>query len=251
MYALPFGHGQRYSFSGLADTVAGGWQLGGIVNTRSGLPIDVLITRPDLAYVGNANTPYAGQVFSTPFCLVGPVVATTCPAGSVVATTAVVNVPGGGNSRNIRRPNIVPGVNPFLKSGLQWLNPAAFSTPAPGTFGNSRRNNYSGPNLMQLDLTLQKTFHLFERANAEFKADAYNILNHANFANPGNVRLAQAIPASPTSATNLQPGMTFSGGSTGSNGNAGSLFGTNSSTVGNQVGLGTNRQLQLSLRLTF
>lgn len=234
LYALPFGHGKHYNLSGVTDALAGGWQLGGVVNTRSGLPIDVLITRPDLAYVGNAGTPIARQVFSSPVV-----------TGGVVQTTAVVNVPGGGNSRNVRRPNVVPGVNPFLKNGLQWLNPAAFSTPAPGTFGNSRRNNYSGPNLTQLDLTLQKSFHVYERASAEFKADAYNILNHANFANPGNLRLAQAIPTNAASATNLQPGTPFSSG------NAGSLFGTESSTVGNQVGLGTNRQLQLSLRLTF
>ena len=218
----------------MTDALAGGWQLGGVVNTRSGLPIDVLITRPDLAYVGNAGTPVAGQVFSAPVV-----------TGGVVQTTAVVNVPGGGNSRNVRRPNVVPGVNPFLKNGLQWLNPAAFSTPAPGTFGNSRRNNYSGPNLTQLDLTLQKSFHIYERASAEFKADAYNILNHANFANPGNVRLAQAIPTNAASTANLQPGTAFSAT------NAGSLFGTESSTVGNQVGLGTNRQLQLSLRVNF
>lgn len=234
LYALPLGHGKQYSLHGLADAVAGGWQLGGVLNARSGLPIDVLITRPDLAYVGNAGTPVAGQVFSSPVV-----------TGGVVQTTAVVNVPGGGNSRNVRRPNVVPGVNPFLKNGLQWLNPAAFSTPAPGTFGNSRRNNYSGPNLAQLDLTLQKNFTITEHVHTEFKADAYNIFNHANFANPGNVRLAQAIPASATAATNLQPGAAFSSAT------AGSLFGTNSSTVGNQVGLGTNRQLQLSLRVTF
>ena len=233
LYALPFGRGLHHSLSGVTNAVAGGWEIGGIVNARSGVPIDVLITRPDLAYVGNAGTPIAGQVFSNPVV-----------TGGVVQTTAVQNVPGGGNSRNVRRPNVVPGVNPYLKQGLQWLNPAAFSTPAPGTFGNSRRNNYSGPNLTQLDLTLQKTFTLTERVHTEFKADAYNILNHANFANPGNVRLAQAIPTSITSS-NLQPGTAFS--ST----NAGSLFGSESSTVGNQVGLGTNRQLQLSLRVSF
>ena len=57
--------------------------------------------------------------------------------------------------------------------------------PAPGTFGNARRNDTTGPGLSQLDLTLQKNFTVYEGVKAEFKADAYNILNHPNFANPG------------------------------------------------------------------
>jgi len=252
LYALPFGHGKHYSLSGVTDAVFGGIQIGGIVNARSGLPIDVLITRPDLAYVGNAGTPYAGQVYSGPICTTGAGgAAATCSATTVAATTAVVNVPGGGNSRNIRRPNIVPGVSPFLNpiyqpGGYQFLNPAAFSVPAPGTFGNSRRNNYSGPGLGQLDLTLQKTFAIAERLHAEFKADAYNILNHPNFANPGTVRLSQGVPAGAATANTIQPGTPFPNLAI-----AGSSFGTVSSTVGNQVGLGTNRQLQLSLRVAF
>lgn len=235
LYDLPFGHGKRFSLSGPMDRVFGGFQIGGVMNYHTGLPIDVLITRPDLAYVGNAGTPYAGQVFSSPVVVSG-----------AVQTTAVVNVPGGGNSRNVRRPNVVPGVNPYLKQGMQWLNPAAFSIPAPGTFGNSRRNNYTGPNLTQLDLTLSKNFLITEGVHGEFKADAYNLLNHPNFANPGTVRLAQGIGSSPASANAIQPGTAYPGLNV-----AGSSFGLLSSTVGNQVGIGTNRQLQLSMRVVF
>jgi len=150
-------------------------------------------------------------------------------------------VPGGGNSRNIRRPNVVPGVNPFIKSGFQFLNPAAFSTPAPGTFGNYRRNDLSGPNLAQLDMTLGKQFHATERTYFEFRADIYNILNHPNYANPGTIRLNQTL----TSGAANQPGAPFTQGT------AGSAFGVLSSTVGNQVGIGANRQIQLSLRANF
>lgn len=92
LYDLPFGHGRQYSLSGIADRLAGGWQAGGIVNFRSGVPIDVLITRPDVAYVGNAGTAIAGQTFSSPVVTAG-----------VVQTTAVANVPGGGNASLIRR----------------------------------------------------------------------------------------------------------------------------------------------------
>jgi hypothetical protein len=231
LYELPFGHARTYSLSGPLDLIAGGWQIGGVTNFRSGVPIDVLITRPDIAYVGNTGTSIAGQTFANPIVTNG-----------VVQTTAVANVPGGGNSRNIRRPNVVPGVNPYIKNGFQYLNPAAFSTPAPGTFGNARRNDYSGPNLAQLDMTLGKQFHATERTFFEFRADIYNILNHPNYGNPGNVRLNQTLATGVGNGS--QPGTPFTLS------NAGSA-GVITSTVGNQVGIGANRQIQLSLRANF
>ncbi len=250
LYGLPFGRGKAFNLSGPMDIVAGGWQLGGIVNFRSGVPIDVLIQRNDIAYVGQVG-PYAGQTFANPV-----IDAARCPAftvnGAVYAgglcTLAVQNVPFGGNSRNIRRPNIIPGVNPYLKQGLQYLNPAAFTTPAAGTYGNSRRNNLSGPNLAQLDLTLQKEFGLTEQFRLKFQSDVYNVLNHPNFANPGTVRLPFSLPtnaAGLSSAATVQPGQAFTSA------NAANGFGQTTSTVNNQVGIGDNRQIQLSLRLQF
>ncbi len=224
LYELPFGHGRSYSLNGIADSIAGGWQIGGTMNLRTGLPMDVLITRPDIAYAGNAGTSIAGQVFASPVV-----------TGGVAQTTAVVNVPGGGNSRNVRRPNIVPGVSPYLKTGTQWLNPAAFTAPAAGTFGNARRNNYTGPSLAQFDTTLSKTLSAGEKLSFEFHADVYNVLNHPNYANPGNARLAQVFTAGTPFTTS----------------NMGSGWGALNATVGNQVGIGSNRQIQLSLRANF
>jgi len=231
LYDLPFGRGRAFALKGPLDAVAGGWQMGGVVNFRGGVPIDVLITRPDVAYVGNAGTAVAGQTFSSPVV-----------TGGVVQTTAVANVPGGGNTRNIRRPNVVPGVSPYLKAGKQFLNPAAFTTPAAGTFGNSRRNDYTGPTLGQLDLTLSKGLRVSEGFHFDFHADVYNVLNHANYANPGTVRLTQTLA---TAAGNgSQPGTAFTSGNAGA-------FGALTGTVGNQVGIGANRQIQLSLRGIF
>lgn len=251
LYALPFGKGKQFNLSGPVDLVAGGWQLGGILNFRSGVPIDVLITRADVAYLG-VTGPYAGQTFANPVinqaqCGGFTYNGSTYTGG--LCTVAVQNVPGGGNTRNVRRPNRVAGVNPYLKNGLQFLNPAAFSTPAAGTFGNSRRNDLSGPNLAQLDLTLSKEFALTEAFKLKFQSDVYNVLNHPNFANPGTVRLPQILPTSAatlTSAATAQPGQAFTLAQGASNG-----FGQLSSTVNNQVGIGDNRQIQLSLRLLF
>ncbi len=56
--------------------------------------------------------------------------------------------PGGGASRATRRPDLIPGVDPFIKDGGRvFLNPAAFATPQPGTFGNLERNSIHGPEL--------------------------------------------------------------------------------------------------------
>jgi hypothetical protein len=221
LYDLPFARRNRF---------VGGWQLGGVVNARTGVPIDVLIVRPDIAYRDTRN----GSIYANPVVV-----------GGQVMTVPVVNTLGGGSSRNVRRPDVVAGVDPYLhgSSRLQWINPAAFSVPQAGAFGNSGRNNLSGPSLAQLDLTLSKKFVLKEALNVEFRGEIYNLFNHANFANPGNIRLAQGVPAGPGSG--LQPGQAFTSATAGGN------FGTLNSTVSNQIGLGTNRQIQLSLRLNF
>jgi hypothetical protein len=162
----------------------------------------------------------------------------------VVMTTAIINTPGGGSSRNVRRPDVVPGVDPFLKSsdGLQFLNPAAFSTPQPGTYGNYVRNTLHGPGIGQFDLTLGKRFTIVEGQHVEFHAELYNLFNRANFANPPGV-LANALG---TASNQLQPGQAFSATTQGN-----STFGIINSTVGRGIGLGTNRQIQFNLRYTF
>jgi hypothetical protein len=218
------GHASR-----AADMALGGWQLGGVVNARTGVPIDVLITRPDVVYRDTRD----GSIYANPVVV-----------GGQVFTVPVVNTLGGGNSRNVRRPDVVAGVDPYSHNGLSWLNPAAFSVPLAGAFGNSSRNSLSGPGLSQLDLTLGKKFPVTEKANIEFRAEIYNILNHANFANPGNLRLQQEIPSGP-GAAGLQPGQAFTTSTAGAN------FGVLNSTVSNQIGIGTNRQIQLALRLNF
>jgi hypothetical protein len=85
---------------------------------------------------------------------------------------------------------------------------------------------------------------VWEGKNVEFRSELYNIFNHANFSNPGNLRLSAALPTGP-GASGLQAGTPFSAATAGSN------FGVLTSTVSNQIGIGTNRQLQLSLRLNF
>jgi Carboxypeptidase regulatory-like domain len=57
---------------------------------------------------------------------------------------------------------------------------------APTTFATTPRNTYRGPGYFNTDLTIHKTFPISERAGFTLQATAYNVLNHVNFANPGN-----------------------------------------------------------------
>jgi Carboxypeptidase regulatory-like domain len=233
LYELPFGKGKKFDFGRTGNFLLGGWQVGGIINARSGVPIEVLIVRPDVVIqCTNASAGCtAGEVRALP----GTINATTpLPAGF----TAVVNTPGGGNSRNIRRPNLVAGVSPFLGNDRNFLNPAAFTAPAPGTFGNLKRNQLSGPIFRQVDVTLAKKFRISETMNFEFRTEVFNILNKTNFANPG------ATLNNSLSAT-FQPGTPYTQAA------AGATFGLLTSTVGRTVGLGSNRQIQFGFRFNF
>jgi hypothetical protein len=238
LYELPFGKGRRFDLGGVADAVLGGWQVGGVYNARSGSPINVTIVRADLVAV--CQNP-AGCTLGTSNVAQGFVI--SLPSGTLPAGfAATINTPGGNASRSTRRPNLVPGVNPYLDlgNGLRYLNPAAFSTPAPGTYGDLPRNFLKGPAFHQFDLTLQKRFKLTERANVEFRTEFYNLFNRANFANP-----AVTLPSTLGSgATSTQPGVPYSEANVGQ-------FGVINATVGRTVGLGTNRQIQFAARLNF
>jgi len=98
-------------------------------------------------------------------------------------TTGVDNaLTGQGN----QVPNLVPGVSPYApgKSVDQWLNPAAFVAPAPGTYGNFGRYNLKGPGVFQLDMALSRTFAVREGKTLQLRAEAFNFLNHPSFSTP-------------------------------------------------------------------
>ncbi len=87
------------------------------------------------------------------------------------------------------RPNVVG--NPSLSSSRprnsrlgEWFNTSAFQSPALYTFGNASRTFGEGPGLISLDASLLKNFKVGEKVNVQFRTEALNVLNHANFANP-------------------------------------------------------------------
>jgi hypothetical protein len=224
VYSIPYGRGRTHQGSGIASALGGNWDLGGIVNARSGLPIDVRITRSDILYVDGS-----GSYFLSP----------------AVGRTAVINTPNGGSSRNVRRPDLVPGVDPFIQDGgLLFLNPAAFTTPKPGTYGNLERGSLHGPGFAQVDLMAAKHIPLSGTSNIELRIEVFNLFNRANFLNPA-ATLPNAIPTNAlTEANKVRPGQAFTPSVAG-------VFGTIQGTVNRTVGLGTQRQIQFAFRLNF
>ena len=102
------------------------------------------------------------------------------------------------------RPNYNSGVPVYNENWgptLQYLNPAAFSQNANGTFGNVGRNFARNPNLFSLDASLTRTFALKERLKLEARAEAFNAINHTNFTSYSNY--AYGGIAGSISATNF------------------------------------------------
>ena len=259
LYDLPFGNGRKHDLGSVGNAILGNWEIGTIVNARSGLPLEIGIVRPDVviqcARNGGCVVPTAAGGATTTFAngfvaqLPGTInAANPLPPGFI----AVVNTPSGGASRNVRRPDLVPGVNPYLSNDRLILNPAAFATPAPGTFGNVPRNFLRGPGFKQFDLVFNKRIKFSESKNLEFRTEIFNVLNHTNFDIPGS-RLNLALPSvtqagglyTVSTSNVVQPGQAYTQSA------AGGTFGLLRQTVVRDVGLGTSRQIQFALRFNF
>jgi hypothetical protein len=102
------------------------------------------------------------------------------------------------------RPNLVANPNLSHPTIAEWFNTAAFVSPAQYTFGTAPRTFGEGPGLISVDASLLKDFRMTERTGFQFRAEALNVINHANFANPNTSN------GSPTfgQITSLVPGNT-------------------------------------------
>src|SRR4051794_9016913 len=82
------------------------------------------------------------------------------------------------------RPNVLGDPNNGPKTPQMWFNKAAFVSPGTGNFGNAGRNIITGPGIVNLDTAVVRVFRITERVGIQFRAQAYNTLNHANFNYP-------------------------------------------------------------------
>lgn len=181
LWDVPVGKGKQFlsNAPAFANALFGGWQLTGVGTIRSGLPLNVTVSR---------------------------------------ATNALPDQ----NTSN-QRPNVVFGqpLYPDGQSLSTWLNPAAFSTPANGVWGNAGRNLVRAPGHWQMDLALSKKIQTWERLAFTFRAEAFNILNVAQYGKP-SVNASNTTYGLINSAFNTSP-----------------------------TGSGTPREIELSLRLDF
>ena len=126
--------------SKFVNTLAGGWQLNGIVQFNSGLPF------------------------------------------TVTTSNAILNNGG----FNQERANLVGDPNSGGHTVAAWFNTAAYTNPAPYTYGNSKPNSLRTDWGRNIDLSLFRQFHvgLGEKRYFEFRAEAFNLSNNVVFGYP-------------------------------------------------------------------
>jgi hypothetical protein len=94
-----------------------------------------------------------------------------------------VDVSGTGELND--RPNLVADPSSGAqRSATLWFNKAAFERPADGTFGTSGRNTIIGPRLHIVDFSVSKATKFNERVALQFRAEFFNLFNHANLSLP-------------------------------------------------------------------
>jgi hypothetical protein len=146
--------------------VAGGWEFSTIITAESGNSITVY---------DNGVTDTTPFPMGTPACTVVNGVATgACALSSLSGTGYLAN----------QRPNIVPGVSCNSGShGDQFINPAAFTLTGYqiGSIGTEGRGYCFGPGKVNFDFSLAKNWNLTERFKLQFRFQAFNALNHAQF----------------------------------------------------------------------
>ncbi|HTH48946.1 MAG TPA: TonB-dependent receptor, partial [Candidatus Limnocylindria bacterium] len=82
------------------------------------------------------------------------------------------------------RPNVVGDPHLANPTIARWFNTAAFAVGPVGTFGNAGRSTILGPSAWNVDAALSRSFPTTERQRIEFRAEAFNLFNHARLGNP-------------------------------------------------------------------
>ena len=162
----------------------------------------------------------------------------TAQGGFPFTPLAGSNTSGTGDANQSDTPNWNPNFKGkvILGGRDQYFDPNAFLIPTQGTFGNVSRGALRGPGLVNIDTSLFKKIPINERFYLQLRAEAFNILNHANYAYPGEI-----IFSGNTCSPN---GVTISGPAC-SAGNLSSSAGAINNTAT------FSRQIQLALKLVF
>jgi hypothetical protein len=157
LYEFPFGKGRRFLQSGIAGKTLGGIQLSGIITAQTGHPYTILIPGVDTARTGNGAGPSSWpNVVGNPYASSGP---------RIQESGVVTGATGGGVSN---QQNVFPQ--------------AAF-----GSEGDAGRNQFYGPHYTNADMVLMKNIQFTERFRLQLRSEFFNVLNHPQFQQPGNL----------------------------------------------------------------
>jgi hypothetical protein len=114
-----------------------------------------------------------------------------------------------------QKPNVAGSVS-YPRTAAQWFDPAAFTLPAVGYFGNAGRNSLRAPGVKVADLLVSKDVSL-GAATAQIRFEAFNVFNWVNLGlpsaavlfNPDGTRFAGAgrITSTATAARQIQLGI--------------------------------------------
>jgi hypothetical protein len=165
-YELPLGQGKRFlNHGGVVNKVVGGWSVSGLQQYQSGRPIHI-----EFDATGGSN----------PFFAAGD--------GFSFRPNIVPNQPFKNPSYNRHCSGpLLP--NQIGRDACQfYINPAAFSLPAVGTFGNAPNllSALRMPAYVNEDLSLSKRTTIHDNLNLQFQANFFNALNRATFSSGGN-----------------------------------------------------------------
>jgi len=162
VYDLPFGKGKTFgdSANSITQAALGGWQVSGVTTVRSGEAFDALL---------GGDVTNTGATSARPDRIADPKNFSFDVAGQTALGCS----------------------NPGHQTLDCWFNQAAFAVPAlaPGQssahmFGNTQRAVLRGPDLVNFDFSIYKTFQLGERFGLTFRSEFFNIFNHPNFGLP-------------------------------------------------------------------
>lgn len=89
------------------------------------------------------------------------------------------------STNGIQRPDLICApsqVSDFTQSNAEWFNTACYMHNLTGQLGNVGKNTIRGPGMLVVNVALSRRFTIHERQYMEFRAEAFNLPNVANFA---------------------------------------------------------------------
>ncbi len=186
IWDLPFGKGKTFfgDAGPVLNRVVGGWSLAAITSWSSGFPFTPTYIGTECSVDIGANSSRACRPN-----LVGPVHITgnreqyfTTTGGDSLQASCVIS--GTLQLCPSDTPNALQGYDGTTGAPLLGQTIGPWQRPAAGQIGNAGRNSLRGPGFFQSDIAIAKNVTITERVSVQFRADAFNIFNRVNLANP-------------------------------------------------------------------